>query len=349
MKQKMLYLIFILLASACEDTLHEPELSSLSISDFLVQRGSMTAMEMRSSGESKDTFKTGDLIRVYGYAKLDSSAITFAEGRERFMPIEDGATGFAYIYNATQPNNWCHFSRGIGDASLKMGFWRNGFYHDFSAYYFPDEPTSNEIEYNMVDTGLPRKDLLWGATKNIYFSGETHLVPEITFRHQLSRIRVEAMHDMESITSEDFFIEQITFHLDKSEATFNLETGLWTDSIVGDIQIDKVYASLQMTNENFPRLNFIQIADWWVLPNCKLSDFEFSINQKGTPKSFMIDFENLLNDDGDELTEIITKPGYITTLRIQFGEIKQIIFTVSLQPWDIDEKESEIGDGNIIN
>ena len=340
MKHKIKYLIFTLLLCSCEEGQHVSE-SFSEIDGFYVKKEQVQKTMTRSSG-NKETFVSGDKIYLYGYAKLhvDSTAT-------RFMPDAAGTTGIAYQYDRDQ-DGWHRFQRISTSSDPEMGFWRTGQYHDFTAYHMDPQPASSNLILEMNETGLPPKEILWGEVKNIFFSGEVHVIPKITFKHQLSRIRVEVMHDMEEITSENFEITRIEFDLDKKGATFDLEKGLWKDIIPetnGHHIVEAFSPALVMTDEKFPKLVLTEVADWWVLPNCTLSDFKFSITQSSVNKEFIIDFENLFNgNDNGEPTTIVTKPGYITVLRVQFGEIKQIIFTVSLIPWDVQSEESSITD-----
>ena len=339
MKHKIKCLLFTLLLCSCEEVQHMPE-SFSTIGEILVKNELAVTTTARSSA-SKDAFALGDKIYLYGYSKLLPADTIGA----RFMPAAAGTIGTVYEYEKDQ-DGWHRFQRPQIPGDQEMGFWRTKQYHDFTAYYLENEPLSPDFKCEMGPTGLPKEDLLWGNITNVYFSGETHIVPKIMFKHQLSRIKVEVMHDMENITAEDFEIREFKFKLDKSEETFNLETGKWKNPKVEEHLIIETFTPLVM--DTFPKLTFVEIADLWVLPDCTISDFEFSITQKGEDKDFYIDFESLFNgnDNGDPAT-IITKPGYITVLQIKFGDIKQIIFTVSLKPWEVEKKTGAIEDRDI--
>ena len=355
MKYNIKYLILILSLYACEKIPHTQQPPSETINEFLIIEEEMESTIARSSVNDNKEFISGDSIRLYGYSKQIAGAETPAQGRERFMPEADGISGATYKYSKDQTGGWHRFFRDESTDQI-MGFWRVGFFHDFSAYYSEITPTTGDsIRFIMssreTNPGLVPKNLLWGESRDIYFSGDAQIIPKIRFYHQLSRVRVEVMHDMPPVAIEDICIDSIKFDLAKSGATFNLETGLWRNWVDTPITIAKEFSPSdgQMDDTKFPRLKFIEIADLWVLPHCTLSDFKFYLTQGTNEKDFEIDFKDLFNDNGDEPTEIITKPGYVTTLRIQFGEIKQIIYTISLQPWHRTEVESIIKDDNLVN
>ena len=343
MKYKIKYLIFALLLISCEDADQVQE-SISEVNEFLVQKEQETAPNLRASA-SKDVFVSGDKIHVYGYSKsLEGGTGT------RFMPLDNGTIGATYVYEKDQ-DGWHRFLRDQTDG-LEMGFWRTGLYHDFIAYYREQQPVSPNLVFTLASDGLPKKELLWGKANDIYFSGEARIIPKITFKHQLSRIKVEVLHDMDNITTEDFKITQIEYKLNRSEATFNLEAGLWSNIVNASPghQITETFSGgIVMNNTDFPKLTLVEIADWWVLPGSSLSDFVFSIRQKGKNKDFPMSFESLFDENETGIpTEIITKPGYITVLRIEFGEIKQIIFTVSLRPWEVDARSGDITDNELV-
>ena len=344
MKYVIKCLLFASLFYACEEVEHVSE-SFSEINEFLIQREPEVTTTLRSSGDSKETFVSGDQIYVYGFSKPVAGASTLIDGRVRFMPTV-GEIGTIYEYERNRDDGWHRFKRTPSLIDPEIGYWRTKQYHDFTAYYYDHTPAqiTRELELEMTATGLPKEELLWGEVKDIYFSGEALVIPEIKFKHQLSRIRVLVMHDMADIAAEDFDITGIQFKLDKSAATFNLETGEWTNSVSEEHQIAEAFTDLEM--DDFPKLEFQEITDLWVLPYCTISDFKFSLIQHELPlPDFSVNFEGHFDDSGTgNPTTIVTKPGYITTLRILFGKIKPIIFTVSLDPWDVQSKTSTITD-----
>ena len=347
MKRKFKYLLFILLLCSCEDVQDVPE-SFSEVNEFSVRKEQLVTTTAKSSG-SKDAFGINDEIYIYGYSKLNTG-----DPGDRFMPKASGTIGAAYQYHMSYNNisqeAWYRFQRVQSGSDQEMGFWRTKQYHDFVAYY----SESSDMVFSMDETGLPEEDLLWGKVEDVYFSGEAHIIPEIKLQHQLSRIRVEVVHDMQGITSENFEIVKIEFNLSKKEAAFDRETRDWINIDASGQQIVKNFPpdypsgfGMQMDENKFPRAELVEIADWWVLPDCKLSNFEFTITQSGAEKSFSdVLFESFLDNTGGP-AEIITKPGCITVLRIEFGEVKQIIFTVSLEDWDVKKESSSITEEEI--
>ena len=263
MKHIIKYLIFALLLYSCEEKQRVSE-SFPEINEFSAKKELPITTTTKSHADSKETFKSGDTIYVYGFSKSVAGASTPVEGRNRFMPAADGTIGAAYGYYSDLGSNWYRFKK-VDD--VEMGFWRTGQYHDFTAYYYDPKPTSADLILAMDSTGLPKKELLWGQTKDVFFSGQAHIIPEIRFEHKLSRIRVEIMHDMDNITTENFTLEKIQLKLDKSGETFNMETGTWKNPVnpVGKIKIVEAFdPSWIMDNIEFPKLTFVPIADLWV-------------------------------------------------------------------------------------
>ena len=339
MKHEIIYLLFALLLFSCSEEHHVQE-SFSEMNDFFVEKESAITTTTRSSSGPKDGFELNDEIHIYGYSKLTPGASTPAEGRNRFMPIADDVTptiGAAYEFVSNQSGGWYRFYRdpSIDDGQL-IGFWRTRQYHDFAAYYFEPKPTTPVLEFEMDSDGLLQNELLWGDTTDIYFSGEVQIIPRITFKHQLSRIRVEGVHDMNIPTSSNFEIDWLELGLDKQKASFDLETGKWSNILVSPLTLTAVPNTfLDEGNQLEP----INIHEWWVLPGCTISDFKLNIKRGTLSETKEVSFQDFFDPDD---TEPITKPGYITVLRLEFGDAKSIIFTVSLEPWDLYRPENPI-------
>jgi len=343
MMYKIKYLPFVLLLYSCEKVEQVSESVSV-INEFLIQKESVTTSDLKSTG-SKDIFTSGDEIYLYGYSKSSNSPTIGT----RFLPMADNTTGVTYEYEEDK-NEWQRFLRNENDG-LEIGFWKTGLFHDFRAYYLETKPATPNLELTLTSDGLPKEDLLWGEVKNVYFSGAEYTIPQIKFKHQLSRIRVDVMHDidMEGVTSEDFKITEIKFNLDKKKATFNLETGEWDSEDLTGILIKEEFPSGKSIP--IPKLTFEEVAEWWVLPESTLSDFMFHLSRKGEDDAepYVVKFENLFEETEDgEPAVVKTKAGYITVLRIKLGDIKQIIFTVSLEPWEKHPEKETITDKDIV-
>ena len=349
MKHEIKCLVFVLLLCACEGAQYVPE-SFVETNEFLVKKESAVTMRTRSSSEwVKDIFEPNDIIYIYGYSKQVEGAATVADGRNRFMPVSDNTTvttGAAYEYYSDQNNGWYRFYRDPDvDDGQEIGFWRSRQYHDFTAYYYDPMPISPNLELEMTTIGLPKNELLWGDTTDIYFSGDAHVIPRIRFEHQLSRIRVDVVHEMNVPTADNFKVMKLELNLDRKKASFNLETGEWTDPL----------GSILLTadpNEDFlyiEQLDPTPIHEWWVLPYCEISDFKLYLMRDNVvlDEPIEVEFQNYL----DPLKTPITQSGYITVLRLEFGDIKSIIFTVSLEPWDPyrPEDDIEINDDNLVD
>ena len=334
MKHSTKYLIYPLLAlllSACEnDDRHAPELPSPTIDELEVRTMQPIVTTTTRAGE-KNQFESGDNIYIYGFAKQ-----TAGTAGTRFMPENPNTAGATYQYDKPLDGaiKWHRF-KSTPEPGQTLGFWRTGQYHDFNAYYYHPKPTGPTIDFPMTATGLPEQELLWGRKEDELFTGQVHIIPKIEFNHQLSRIRVEVMHDIPEVASENFVLTALGFDLNKSKATFEMETGTWIDSTLTTHPIKKEFPlpGLEMNEIAFPRLKLVEVTDLWVLPYSRIEDFKIYYTQSGVLKFPTVDFESLFDYNGGVPTVIVTKPGYITTLRVQFGEIKPIIFTVSLEPW----------------
>ena len=316
------------------------------ITEFTAQSESPTVTNVRGfyDDDVKEEFAANDKIYLYGFAKRDAG-----DPGVRFMPFADNKAGIPYAYYSGNPGDeWHRFHRDESDPYQEIGYWRGGMYHDFAAYYYEgDAPVvDGDLTLAMTTEGLPKQDVLWGRVDDIHFSGDTHIIPRIKLQHQLSRIRVEVMHDNDAITMDNFKVASVEFMLDHDKGAVDFETGTWSipaSPPQQPIKIIKNYGSgLEMGG--FPRLVPSEIDDIWVLPGCTLSGFKLALYngaQLQLPKEVV--FRDEMNNTGSPL-EIVTQSGYITVLRILFGDIKQIIFTVSLEEWRTTEKDVVITD-----
>ena len=331
MKRIPTYILIIsLLLSACRKEEEQPA-SNVVINELMVRSEQMTTTKAYTQGEITE-FETNDSIRVFGFFKAATG-----DPATRFMPpIADVVPGATYVYER-DVNGWHRFLN-VSDA----GAWRSGFYHDFTAYFLVDKPATNEVTYTMTATGLPPKELLWGETKDVPFSGDAQVIPRITFKHQLSRIRITRIHDLELNPGEVFNVINYSFKLDGKTAVFNVETGTWSGISAEDVLLS-FGLNEQLHDGN--RLEDKFVTEFWVLPDRTITDFEMQIEQEIPPaplqlKTIPVTFKGHTNPTAD----IETKAGYVSTLRVEIGNLKPIVFTVSLEPWTVEKKTGEIKD-----
>jgi len=313
----------LLLFASCEE--QEPIIGNTSIIEFLTEVEQ--AKTTRSWTGEKTVFENGDTIYVFGSAKTSSGGTGV-----RFMPADDDSTGAAYISDNRDVLGWHRFKASGSD----IGLWRDGFYHDFTAYYYTPKFETKNQTFTMDSLGLPPKELLWGETKNVFFNGNAIVIPKITFKHQLSRIRIKVIHDMAPEDALSFAISKIAFNLNNSSADFNVETGQWSSGFGGPIGIELFPDT---TLVDITRLESTDIIECWVLPNKEISDFYVTL--EGTLDPILVPF---IHNSDPSVKNVITKPGYITELQLEFGDIRTIIFTVSLMPWEKVREERDITD-----
>ena len=327
MKRTPTYLLtfLLLLFASCEE--QEPITGNASINEFLTEvEQAKTTRPLTWPGE-KEKFEKNDTIHVFGFSKALSGGVG-----TRFMPNDDNSTGATYLSDNRDVLGWHRFKAYGSD----IGLWRDGFYHDFTAYYYiPKFETKNQT-FTMDSSGLPPKELLWGKTENVFFNGNVVVIPQITFKHQLSRIRIKVIHNMDSIAAESHTLEKIAFNLDNRSADFNVETGQWSNDSGGAIGIELFPDT---TLVDITQLESTDIIECWVLPNREISSFYVTLENDPVP--ILVPFKHHFDPNIDK---VITKPGYITELQLEFGEIRTIIFTVRLVPWEKVEKESDITD-----
>ena len=360
MKKALTYTLFVLLLSlnACNEIGPESE-HLLTIGDLEIV--SEKTSETRALG-AKDDFGLenglGDRIYVYGWSKA------FANGpRTRFMPEEsaiDARSGATYTYSKDEPSGWQRFIRTVPGGDNKIPYWRPSFYHDFAGYYYYDrtgftKPISatDEIAFVMAANGggLVRRELLWGETTNYLFTGESQVIPRILFKHQLSRIRVEMLHDMDDVATDNFAVSSITLDIDRTENLFYTQTGLWKNDTPTTYTLVQEWPDpnpLRLgTDIPAPRLETFPIHEWWVLPGCEISNFVLNMYKSAALNTYPMSFKDIFDDSNVTVT---TKPGYITVIRVKFGDIKPIIFSVTLDPWKtVSTNVGNITDGNLIN
>ena len=326
MKQISTYLsiIALLFFSSCEEK--EPVTESVTLINEFMTEVEQAKITRSFDDDNKREFIIDDTIYVFGFAKA-----TTGDTGIRFMPDDNNDTGDKYIYEA-DVLGWHRF-KAFGS---EIGLWRDGFYHDFTAYYYTSKFLTKNQTFVMNSSGLDPDELLWGEVKNIFFSGNSVVIPKITFKHQLSRIRIRVVHDMAPEDAEAFTINEITFNLDNSSADFNAETGQWSNHTGGTIGIG-LYPNENLNN--IARLTSEAITECWVLPNKAISNFYVTLD--GSLDPIPVFFKNDFNPN---ITQPITKPGYITELQMEFSDIRTIIFTVNLVPWVKIQKESDITD-----
>jgi hypothetical protein len=343
MKHVRIYLLpLFLLLAACHETEQAPEASTIVISELIAETEQMPT----SKAGEKEEFGAGDKIHVFGFA--DKSSPSSTRGT-RFMPdvnyLATSGVGLTYTYFDESYNRGSRFRRTPlpGDPDPEVGFWRVGEYHDFTAYYFAGlKPTAEEQLFAMGTTGLPREELLWGETMNLLYRGDAVIRPEIKFKHQLSRIRVELIHNMNDDVAEDFTITGLEVGLNKEQAKFNFVEGEWTGYSGTTILTESLNKNLKDDIEPLV-VTPLTDEDWWVLPGC---DIELTLHYKRFENGAFVDYSPVVpfenNITGESPT---TRKGYITVLRLHINDVKPIIFTVSLEDWNV-EKHS--GEGNEI-
>ena len=336
MKKNLTYLFLVLLLfPACRKDKYPAD--NVSISGFVAGVETMTT---RAGGPEKTKFEAGDKIYVYAYSSASAGA-----GKARFMPETDGITGATYVFNGNVSAGF-RFDRQQSGIDNRMGLWRGGLYHDFTAYHMEPKYAGTKIPFVMnAPEGLSANELLWGRSNNsdIYFSGDIHIIPQITFRHQLSRIQVRVIHDIEDITAENFVLKGLEFTLNKTEATFDTETGQWEGTVPGDITLSK---ALDKDLSEITRLDTLTVAEWWVLPDAEVirnsnnKHLKLSLERSGALEEPEIDFSHFFDPDAP----VETKPGYITVLQLEFDDVRSIVFTVSLEPWVKEDHIIDIED-----
>ena len=368
MKHLTKYILFMLLLNSCHKEQQPPFPMTIAGLDV---NGEKTGEERALGAKDKFGFENGvpDRIYIYGWFK---SLINGS--RTRFMPEEgdgltphlDASSGATYTFKKDESSGWQRFERIIVPAvDEKMPYWRPSFYHDFAGYYYYDrtgftkpDTATDEINFVMTNdgsgsnsgSGLENREFLWGETKNYLFTGTSQVIPRILFKHQLSRIRVEMLHDMAAIATENFAVHSISLNIDRTANTFYTQTGEWEDDTPVPYTLEKMWLSTLVLGIDIPapRLESFPIHEWWVLPDCKISDFKLNMSKSAAPPIlYEMDFKDIF----DQITTTVkTKPGYITVIRIKFGDIKPIIFSVTLDPWDSKTIDAgNITDGNLIN
>ena len=335
MKRILTYIIIypvaiMLLLPACQKE-EVPVFDGVAIDEFMVRTEQLASTKAYTGGEI-EKFDTNDSIRVFGFFKAASSSTRGL----RFMPAHNDSVGATYIYEK-DVLGWHRFVK-----QSNVGAWRSGFYHDFTAYYLLNKPESKEVEYIMDSKGLAHEELLWGETKNEYFSGAAQIIPQITFQHQLSRIKVRVLHDMDTNASDAFSLTEFRFTLDNKEAVFNVETGEWSNSVTPeDVELSfELNPSVELRNTN--RLKPIDAAECWVLPGRTISDFNLRIKNDISEKEEEVEVK--FKSHSGFTNEVKTKAGYITILQLELTNLKPIIFTVSLTPWNVEKHLGEISD-----
>ena len=326
MKQILTYIsiISLLFFSSCEEK--EPVMGGgVSINEFMteVERARIS----RSFDDNNKTeFAIGDTIYVFGLAKA-----TTGDTGIRFMPNDNDDTGDRYIYEA-DVLGWHRFQA----FESEIGLWRDGFYHDFTAYHHASKFEFKDQTFAMDSSGLAPNELLWGEVKNVFFSGNSVIIPKITFNHQLSRIRIKVIHNMAPGDAQNCTINKITFNLNNSSADFNAEKGQWSNYSGGSSGI-KLLPGKNL--DEIPRLTSEEIIECWVLPTCLIDDFYVTLD--GIEDPILVSFKHNFDPN---ISPPITKPGYITELQMEFGDVRMIVFTVNLVPWVKVKKESVIED-----
>ena len=315
-----------------------------SINEFLSEMDESKVRQVQwpdLDDNNKMEFVSGDKIYVFGFFKNASGSTG-----TRFLPDNNNDTGSTYTWETDitlSGKNWHRFKA----SDTNVGLWRDGFWHDFTAYYYPTKFSNKNQTFTMTDSGLAESELLWGETKNVFFDGSVVVTPRITFKHQLSRIRIKIIREMDDLSASIITIDKIAFTLNKTEADFNVENGQWTNYRGGSILIELFPETKDDTNgttngvnlENIDQLISTDIIECWVLPDVKIEDFE--ITMAGATEATPVVFEH---HSDPSITKPTTKPGYITELQLEFGDIKTIVFTTSLVPWTKVEEESDIED-----
>ena len=341
MKHLRIYSLPILLSlAACQGIERVPETSL--VSELTVKTEQMQTTRAVDPNEKKE-FELNDEIHIFGFFKPAAST---ERSNVRFMPdvVNYGdASGagltFKYMDSQSVASRGHRFGRTKTDATTEMGFWQIGQYHDFTAYYLPpyiSKPmgTEEEILFEMDQSGLQPGELLWGESLNWIYRGDSEVKPVINFKHQLSRIRVELIHDMDEITAGNFIITGLDIQLSKQQASFNVAEGSWTAG-TGSVTLTKE-VNIPLEDVPFATLKTITDNDWWVLPGCSIGTFTL----------YFVNGKNENGEDNETLTEVIfnhndfpntppiTRKGYVTVLRLHINDIRSIIFTATLQGWE---------------
>jgi|GEM_PF-3488855 len=339
-------LSLLLLMTACNRAEHVP--GSLSVISELIAETEQMGLSRALTG--KKTFESGDQIHLFGFVKPASSGTRGT----RFMPaVITSGIGLTYTYMNSTSLRGYRFGRTVTGLD-EVGLWQVGQYHDFAAYYFAGGKFSAETKVFSIDdeTGLLPEELLWGETKNWLYRGDATIRPEIKFKHKLSRIRVELVHDMNEVAAGNFTITKLEFELNKDKREFDVVEGTWAD--IGGAGIATLEQDVDKALEDIPIAKVMTItdSDWWVPPGCTINNFVLHFingkdgngddNHTSTPVGIFTH-----NDTNTPLAPVVTREGYITVLRLHINDVKPIIFTVELQEWsDNDRYEIVIDEGN---
>jgi len=322
----------LLLLVACHETEEMPKFSSAAISELMAET---KQIQVTRATEGKTAFTTGDEIYVFGFAKPSPGV---GQG-DRFMPdnvnFPSSGVGLAFTYGNYSSKERFGREEDDLDPNWEMGFWRVGQHHKFTAYYLDSQAPTEVISFAMSSGGLPEEDFLWGESEEVYFSGESVIVPKIIFKHQLSRIRVELIHDMEKSSAEGFTITQLDVHLDKIQDEFNVATGEWKNDPSSPLTLTQLGDKKLSTIEAL-EVTHITDNDWWTLPDCEIEMLTLHFEEDPNPK------EVTFKHHYDPNAKIMTKAGYITVLRLHIDDVLPIIFTATLEDWDVYNVAKEI-------
>ena len=352
MKLIRIYLLPLLLSlTACHEMEQTPE-PSFFISELIAETGQMQIA--KTLGE-KENFVNNDEVHLFGFVKPAASATRGV----RFMPdnanYPTSGVGLTYTYIHRDPMSirGHRFGRTVTDPADEVGFWRVGQYHDFVAYYFASgKPTTEQMIFSMDDDiGLSHHELLWGEATNYLFRGDAVVRPEIEFKHKLSRIRVELVHDMDE---DDFLVETMTItgleiDLNRKHHEFDVVEGIWTTPTGGAGTVT-LKQTINEPLENIPVAEVKEITDgdWWTTPDCGVTNFILHYTKTangGSPVDFSVPIQFGHNDNLDDLPVIpTTQEGYITVLRLHINGVKPIIFTVELMGWNNEESHEIVID-----
>ena len=362
MKHLIKYTLFMLLLSSCNKEQQPPVL--MPITGLEANNESTKERALGSKNEFGVENSNPDKIYIYGWSKSTIGGL-----KTRFMPEEgdggtphlDASSGATYTYKRTELSGWQRFERVIvPTVDEYMPYWRPSFYHDFAGYYYYFDEAgyekqgsdTDELTFTMAPdgsgpnsgSGLENRELLWGEEKDYLFTGASQIIPQIPFKHQLSRIRVEMVHDLPDVASSLFEVNSISLEIDRKSNIFYTQTGDWEDAPSTAYTLEKIWTTPLTLGVDIsaPRLESFPIHEWWVLPNCVISNFELDMSISGTSETYSLNFTDIFDQT---TTTVKTKPGYITVVRIKFGDIKPIIFSVTLDPWDT----KSINAGNIID
>ena len=323
----------LLLLTACQETESLPKSSSPEIGE-LMARTEQIKISTRSSSEKKE-FEIGDEIFVFGFAKTTDPG----KELELFMPDDVSSTvGLTFIYDNYLSR--IRFGREATIPDPEMGFWRVGQWHKFNAYYRSAKSDTEVLTFTMDEDGLTPEDFLWGESNEVYFNGDAVLTPTITFKHQLSRIRVELVHDTEPHDAENITITGLDVKLNRKQDNFDLVTGKW-EELTPKIPIVLEQRDLGKNLKGIERLVAEPITsdDWWTLPNCEIIELILYFTRNGTPYDTTVTFKS----NNDPNASPVTRAGYITQLRLHIDDIKSIVFTAALKDWDVYDVYEEEG------